>query len=69
MWQAMLDRWGNRITSLVSALPRARDARMPARGLGRLPTAFAVECLDVAGERYEFEMNVLMRAAVHGVWC
>jgi glycosyltransferase involved in cell wall biosynthesis len=56
-------RWGNRITA--SVFRRATGARVcdTQTGLRGIPMSFAQISLNIPGERFEYEFNVLLRAA------
>jgi glycosyltransferase involved in cell wall biosynthesis len=56
-------RWGNRITStvfLISAYKRCPDTQTGLRGI---PRKFTNICLYVPGDRFEYEMNMLLEFA------
>lgn len=60
-------RWGNRITSWVferCTHVRCGDTQTGLRGF---PASRAAFCLSAAGNRYEYEMNVLLAAAKSGL--
>ncbi len=60
-------RWGNRITSWVfrqSTGVRCPDTQTGLRGI---PSEFTAACLAVPGDRFEYEMNMLLEAAGEGV--
>lgn len=60
-------RWGNRITSLVfrmSANVRCSDTQTGLRGI---PSRLIPMCLDIPGDRYEYEMNMLSAMAEDGI--
>lgn len=54
-------RWGNRITRAVYALASGVHVRDTQTGLRALPKASLAEMLRIDGERYEYEMNVLLK--------
>jgi putative flippase GtrA len=56
-------RWGNRVTSAVFGLAAGTRCKDTQTGLRGLPLPFAQICLNVPGERFEYEFNVLLRAA------
>jgi putative flippase GtrA len=56
-------RWGNRITSDVFRLCTGVSCPDTQTGLRAFPSSLAEFCLSVPGERYEYEMNVLLAAA------
>lgn len=53
-------RWGNRITTFVYALSTGRRCADTQTGLRGIPAALAPACLEVKGDRYEYEMNQLL---------
>lgn len=55
-------RWGNRITSVVFRATTGLQVSDTQTGLRVIPRDFAERCLDIAGDRYEFEMNMLLAA-------
>ena len=54
-------RWGNRITRFVYALARGVHVGDTQTGLRALPRRSLGEMLRIDGERYEYEMNVLLK--------
>lgn len=56
-------RWGNRITSAVFGLTTGTRCRDTQTGLRGVPADFAKTCLEIPGDRFEYEFNVLLRAA------
>lgn len=60
-------RMGNRITSAVFYLQTGRRCADTQTGLRGIPAPLIKEILEVPGERYEYEMNVLLYAADHGI--
>lgn len=55
-------KWGNRITSWVYFLSTGQRCRDTQTGLRGIPRGLVDQCLAVAGERYEYEMNLLLMA-------
>jgi glycosyltransferase involved in cell wall biosynthesis len=53
-------RWGNRITSLIYFFSTGRRCSDTQTGLRGIPKKYRTHCLSVPGERYEYEMNLLM---------
>jgi len=53
-------KWGNRITSLVYLCSTGQRCVDTQTGLRGIPSAIVDECLQVKGEHYEFEMNLLL---------
>jgi len=51
---------GNRITSLVYFLSTGKKCRDTQTGLRGIPRKFTELCLSVPGDKYEYEMNLLM---------
>jgi glycosyltransferase involved in cell wall biosynthesis len=60
-------RWGNRITSFIFFLKTGQKCSDTQTGLRGIPAQFASEAASLPGERFEYEMNVLMEAARRGV--
>ncbi|MDO5378377.1 MAG: bifunctional glycosyltransferase family 2/GtrA family protein [Clostridia bacterium] len=54
-------RWGNRITRFVYALASGVNVRDTQTGLRALPRCALEEMMRIDGERYEYEMNVLLK--------
>ncbi len=54
-------RWGNRITRFVYALASGVHVRDTQTGLRALPRCALEEMMRIDGERYEYEMNVLLK--------
>ena len=59
-------RLGNGITKVLFALVNGKAVRDTQTGLRGIPARFCRELLDLAGERYEFEMNMLLEARPTG---
>lgn len=59
-------RVGNGLTRFFFALVNGSAVRDTQTGLRGIPGAFCLELLDLAGERYEFEMNMLLSARPAG---
>lgn len=58
-------RWGNQITSVVFALLYGRKVRDTQTGLRAIPKEYLYAYLDLPGERFEYEMNMLIYAVTH----
>jgi glycosyltransferase involved in cell wall biosynthesis len=58
---------GNRITSAVFLLSTGKHCADTQTGLRGIPRAFTGICLAVPGDRYEYEMNLLMEMAHRGI--
>lgn len=54
---------GNRITSLVYLASTGKKCPDTQTGLRAVPMKYAQNCLDIKGNRYEYEMNFLMEFA------
>jgi len=54
-------RWGNRITSLVFKLSTGKECPDTQTGLRGIPKEFKGICLSVPGNRFEYEMNMLLK--------
>ena len=54
-------RWGNRITRFVYALARGVHVSDTQTGLRGLPACAIPAMITIDGERYEYEMNVLLK--------
>lgn len=54
-------RWGNRITRTVYALASGVSVRDTQTGLRALPRCALEAMIGIEGERYEYEMNVLLK--------
>ncbi len=52
--------WGNRITSFVYLLTTGKRCPDTQTGLRGIPTKFKAFCLSVPGDKYEYEMNLLL---------
>lgn len=55
---------GNKITTIVFKLLYGETINDTQTGLRGLPIDFAKECLDIKGERYEYEIAMLIKAVV-----
>ncbi len=53
-------KWGNRITSWVFLLSTGQKCTDTQTGLRGIPKCYTDLCLHVLGERYEYEMNLLL---------
>lgn len=60
-------RWGNRITSLVFRLRTGVSCPDTQTGLRGLPMSLIADSLTLRGKRYEYEMNLLLMAALKNV--
>lgn len=60
-------RWGNRITSLIFLLSTGRRCADTQTGLRGIPRQFTEICLAVPGNRYEYEMNLLLAMQRKGI--
>jgi putative flippase GtrA len=56
-------RWGNRITSFVFFISVARKCSDTQTGLRGIPKSLTNLCLCVPGDRFEYEMNMLLEFA------
>lgn len=56
-------RWGNRITSFVFSLSTGKRYADTQTGLRGIPRKLTETCLSVRGNRYEYEMNLLLEIA------
>src|SRR5665648_25315 len=52
---------GNRITSFVYLLSTGKRCEDTQTGLRGIPRKFTTLCLSIPGERYEYEMNLLLK--------
>lgn len=55
-------KWGNRITSLAYLLSTRERCPDTQTGLRGIPMSWTKELLKIPGDRYEYEMNVLLEA-------
>ena len=60
-------KWGNAITKVVFALSSGKLLSDTQTGLRAFPSAWIPFFLKVEGERYEYEMNVLLQSAEHSI--
>lgn len=60
-------RWGNRITSLVFKLSTGKECPDTQTGLRGIPRKFKKICLSVPGDRFEYEMNMLLEFVRHNI--
>ena len=58
---------GNRITSFVFLLSTSRKCEDTQTGLRGIPMKYAQTCIAVNGDRYEYEMNMLLKMAKEGI--
>jgi glycosyltransferase involved in cell wall biosynthesis len=56
-------RWGNRITSFVFLISTSKQCPDTQTGLRGIPKEFTQICLSVPGDRFEYEMNMLLKFA------
>lgn len=56
-------RFGNKLTSFVFYLSTQIKCQDTQTGLRGIPRALFDQCLAISGERYEYEMNMLMQCA------
>lgn len=56
-------RWGNRITSFVFLISVGKKCSDTQTGLRGIPKEFTHICLSVPGDRFEYEMNMLLKFA------
>jgi len=56
-------RWGNRITSLVFMLSMGKRCPDTQTGLRGIPGRYTKACLSIPGERFQYEMNMLLEFA------
>ena len=56
-------RWGNRITSFVFLISTSNKCPDTQTGLRGIPKEFTQICLCIPGERFEYEMNMLLEFA------
>lgn len=54
-------RWGNRITSFVFKVSTGKECPDTQTGLRGIPRGFKEICLSVSGEKFEYEMNMLLK--------
>jgi hypothetical protein len=52
--------WGNRITSFIYLLNTGRRCEDTQTGLRGIPSIYVDLCLSIAGDKYEYEMNMLL---------
>jgi len=60
-------RWGNRITALVFHVATRVRCRDTQTGLRGIPAVFMQKCLEIPGNRFEYEMNFLLEAAMQKI--
>lgn len=58
---------GNRITSFVFLLSTSKKCEDTQTGLRGIPMKYAETCISVSGDRYEYEMNMLLKMAKEDV--
>jgi len=56
-------RWGNRITAAVFRMSTGQRCPDTQTGLRGIPRKYAEACLAIQGDRFEYEMNMLMEFA------
>lgn len=54
-------KWGNLITAFVFRLSTGRKCPDTQTGLRGIPKQYAELCLEIPGDRFEYEMNMLMQ--------
>lgn len=54
-------RWGNRITSFVFKISTGKECPDTQTGLRGIPKEFKEICLSIPGDRFEYEMNMLLK--------
>lgn len=59
--------FGNRMTSFVFSLSTGKQCLDTQTGLRGIPKQFAEACLTISGNKYEYEMNMLLEMARMGV--
>lgn len=60
-------RLGNKITSFIFYLSTHKKCKDTQTGLRGIPRKLFDECLNIPGERYEYEMNMLMQFAINNI--
>lgn len=60
-------RWGNRITSVVFRLSTGIKCTDTQTGLRGIPMSLIKFCLSVPGDRFEYEMNMLIACVKNGI--
>jgi len=60
-------KWGNRITSLVFLLSTGQRCPDTQTGLRGIPRNFTEICLYTPGDRFEYEMNLLLKCGKTGI--
>jgi glycosyltransferase involved in cell wall biosynthesis len=60
-------RWGNRITSFVFKLSMGKECPDTQTGLRGIPKKLKEICLSVPGNRFEYEMNMLLKFVGHNI--
>ncbi len=60
-------RWGNRITSLVFKLSTGQKCPDTQTGLRGIPAKYTKQCLAAQGDKFEYEMNMLMEFGKTGI--
>lgn len=59
--------WGNKITSAVFKISSGVTCPDTQTGLRGIPAGIADFCLHIQGDRFEYEMNMLIAAAKNGI--
>ncbi len=62
-------RFGNRITSLVYLLSTGKRCADTQTGLRGIPRKWSTLCLEIPGEKYEYEMNQLLEIGRREIPC
>ena len=60
-------RLGNKITSFIFYLSTHKKCKDTQTGLRGIPRKLFDKCLNIPGERYEYEMNMLMQFAINNI--
>lgn len=60
-------KWGNKITSLVFFLSTGKKCQDTQTGLRGIPASLFEKCLNIPGNKYEYEMNMLMDFAKNNI--
>lgn len=60
-------RLGNKITSFIFYLSAHKKCKDTQTGLRGIPRKLFEKCLNIPGERYEYEMNMLMQFAINNI--
>lgn len=60
-------KWGNRITSFVFLLSTGQRCPDTQTGLRGIPRSFTEICLSTSGDRFEYEMSLLLKCGKTGI--